>query len=202
MVGDAIGIKEEGGILNQTAQEVEIKCLPMDIPNSIDVNIESLSIYGNHISDCLDVDFSELEMENVSVNDCGNDGIDFSFSKIVNQDLKQMLISPNLINYRSITDNIELDFKNKDLTNNQQDIIKKAFNEKNIFLVQGPPGTGKTTIIKEMIYQTIKQDKYSKILKRERNQKKKEHIKKVKGQWYLNNKESIQRQQKMYRASI
>jgi superfamily I DNA and/or RNA helicase len=57
-----------------------------------------------------------------------------------------------------------LDFKNKDLTNNQQDIIKKAFNEKNIFLVQGPPGTGKTTIIKEMIYQTIKQDKYSKIL--------------------------------------
>jgi len=89
---------------------------------------------------------------------------DFSFSKIVNQDLKQMLISPNLINYRPITNNFELNFKNKYLTNNQQDIIKKAFNEKNIFLVQGPPGTGKTTIIKEMIYQTIKQDKYSKIL--------------------------------------
>jgi len=89
---------------------------------------------------------------------------DFSFSKIVNQDLKQMLISPSFINYRPITNNCELNFKNKNLTDNQQDIIKKAFNEKNIFLVQGPPGTGKTTIIKEMIYQTIKQDKFSKIL--------------------------------------
>jgi len=89
---------------------------------------------------------------------------DFSFSKIVNQDLKQMLISPNLINYRPIANNFELDFKNKDLTNNQQNIIKKAFNEKNIFLVQGPPGTGKTTIIKEMIYQTLIQDKYAKVL--------------------------------------
>ncbi len=44
LAGDAIGVKEEGGILNQTAQEIEIKCLPMDIPNSIDVNIEELSI--------------------------------------------------------------------------------------------------------------------------------------------------------------
>ena len=37
---------------------------------------------------------------------------------------------------------------------------------------------------------------------RERNQKKKDHIKNVKRKWYLNNKESIQRQQKMYRANI
>ena len=37
---------------------------------------------------------------------------------------------------------------------------------------------------------------------RERNQKKKEHIKNVKRKWYLNNKEAIQRQQKMYRANI
>lgn len=89
---------------------------------------------------------------------------DFSFSKIVNQDLKQLLISPNLISYKALVDNFELDFKNKNLTNNQKEIIKRAFNEKNIFLIQGPPGTGKTTIIKELIYQTIKQDNYSKIL--------------------------------------
>jgi len=89
---------------------------------------------------------------------------DFSFSKIVNQDLKQMLISPNLINYRPISNDFKLDFKNKNLTTNQQETIEKAFNEKNIFLVQGPPGTGKTTIIKEMIYQTLIQDKYAKVL--------------------------------------
>jgi len=89
---------------------------------------------------------------------------DFAFSKIVNQDLKQMLISPNLINYKSIFNKIELNFKNRNLTTNQKEIITKALNEKNIFLIQGPPGTGKTTIIKEMIYQTIKQNPYSKIL--------------------------------------
>ncbi|MBT5491083.1 AAA family ATPase [bacterium] len=89
---------------------------------------------------------------------------DFSFSKIVNHDLKQMLVSPNLITYKQITNNFKLNFKNNNLTVNQKDTIRKAFNEKNIFLIQGPPGTGKTTIIKEMIYQTIKQDRCSKIL--------------------------------------
>jgi superfamily I DNA and/or RNA helicase len=75
-----------------------------------------------------------------------------------------MLISPHLIDYKPITRNFELNFKNKNLTSNQQEIIKKAFNEKNIFLIQGPPGTGKTTIIKEMVYQTLKQNNDAKIL--------------------------------------
>ena len=44
LVGTPIGVKEEGGILNQVSQELEIKCLPGDIPNIIDVNIEDLSI--------------------------------------------------------------------------------------------------------------------------------------------------------------
>jgi len=44
MTGDAIGVKEEGGILNQVSQDIEIKCLPMDIPNVIEVDISSLSI--------------------------------------------------------------------------------------------------------------------------------------------------------------
>ena len=44
LIGDSIGIKEEGGILNQTAQEVDIKCLPSDIPNSIEIDISALSI--------------------------------------------------------------------------------------------------------------------------------------------------------------
>ena len=44
LVGDSVGIREEGGILNQTAQELEIKCLPLDIPNIIEVDISELSI--------------------------------------------------------------------------------------------------------------------------------------------------------------
>ncbi|ACU89390.1 AAA domain-containing protein [Desulfomicrobium baculatum] len=89
---------------------------------------------------------------------------DFASSKIVNNDIKQLLISPSLTQHKPLNCDCQLTFKNKNLTENQQEIIKKVFNEKNIFLVQGPPGTGKTTIIKELIYQTIKHDKYSKIL--------------------------------------
>tara|TARA_B100000902_G_scaffold390517_1_gene439555 strand:- start:493 stop:1170 length:678 start_codon:yes stop_codon:yes gene_type:complete len=44
MTGDAIGVKEEGGILNQVSQDIEIKCLPMEIPNVLEVDISSLSI--------------------------------------------------------------------------------------------------------------------------------------------------------------
>ena len=72
MVGDAIGIKEEGGILNQTAQEIELKCLPMDIPNSIDVNIEDLSIGDTILANQVNLDeslelISDEEMLIVSV---------------------------------------------------------------------------------------------------------------------------------------
>ena len=72
MVGDAIGIKEEGGILNQTAQEIEVKCLPMDIPNSIDVNIEDLSIGDTILANQVNLDeslelISDEEMLIVSV---------------------------------------------------------------------------------------------------------------------------------------
>ena len=44
MTGDAVGVREEGGILNQVSQDIEIKCLPMDIPNIIEVDISNLSI--------------------------------------------------------------------------------------------------------------------------------------------------------------
>jgi len=89
---------------------------------------------------------------------------DFAFSKIVNQDLKQNLITPSQITYKALASNFELYFQNENLTDNQRIIVKKAFNEKNIFLIQGPPGTGKTTIIKEMIYQVLQQNNEAKIL--------------------------------------
>ena len=42
--GDSIGLKEEGGVVNQASLEIEVKCLPGDIPNLIDVDIAELSI--------------------------------------------------------------------------------------------------------------------------------------------------------------
>lgn len=38
---------------------------------------------------------------------------DFSFSKIVNKDIKQLLISPELIQYKPIASDFKIDFKNK-----------------------------------------------------------------------------------------
>ena len=42
--GDAVGVKEEGGIVNQPLNEVEIQCLPGDIPDLIELDITDLSI--------------------------------------------------------------------------------------------------------------------------------------------------------------
>lgn len=43
LVGTPIGVKTEGGILDQVLREVEIECLPGDIPSSIDVDVSELA---------------------------------------------------------------------------------------------------------------------------------------------------------------
>ena len=43
LVGEAAGVKQEGGILEQMLREVEIECLPADIPSHIDVDISHLT---------------------------------------------------------------------------------------------------------------------------------------------------------------
>ena len=44
LIGDSIGVKEEGGIVNQPLNEIEIQCLPGDIPDLIELDISELSI--------------------------------------------------------------------------------------------------------------------------------------------------------------
>ena len=48
---------------------------------------------------------------------------------------------------------------NSKLNEDQKEAVNKMFNAPNIGLLQGPPGTGKTTVISELIYQFILQDK-------------------------------------------
>jgi len=43
--GEATGVKQQGGILEQLLREIEIECLPGDIPKSIDVDISHL-VFG------------------------------------------------------------------------------------------------------------------------------------------------------------
>ena len=61
MTGDPVGIREEGGILNQVSQDIEIKCLPMDIPNIIEVDISNLSIGDTILSSQISLG-DELEL--------------------------------------------------------------------------------------------------------------------------------------------
>jgi large subunit ribosomal protein L25 len=42
LVGTPVGVKTQGGILDQVLREVEVECLPGDIPSHIDVDVTSL----------------------------------------------------------------------------------------------------------------------------------------------------------------
>lgn len=95
--------------------------------------------------------------------------INFHNDKIKNHYLKNILIAPSIIQpelnpiFKKYIDK-EIEWQNKNLTENQKTVIKSALIEKNIFLIQGPPGTGKTTTIKELVYQFLKEIPNSRIL--------------------------------------
>jgi len=46
LMGIPIGVKTEGGILDQVLREVEVECLPADIPSHIDVDVTGLAMHG------------------------------------------------------------------------------------------------------------------------------------------------------------
>jgi len=45
LVGEAAGVKQQGGILEHVLREVEVECLPGDIPSHIDVDVTEL-VFG------------------------------------------------------------------------------------------------------------------------------------------------------------
>ncbi len=50
--GVPAGVKTAGGVLDQIMREVEIECLPSDIPDHLDVDVSNLEMYGAiHVSD-------------------------------------------------------------------------------------------------------------------------------------------------------
>jgi large subunit ribosomal protein L25 len=52
IVGKAYGVKDEHGILEEILREIEIECLPADIPNSFEVDVTQLGIGDSiHVSD-------------------------------------------------------------------------------------------------------------------------------------------------------
>jgi large subunit ribosomal protein L25 len=52
LVGVPTGVKTQGGILEHVMREVEIECLPGDIPSHLDVDVTGLELHGLiHVSD-------------------------------------------------------------------------------------------------------------------------------------------------------
>jgi len=45
LVGEPAGVKQQGGILEQLLREVEVECLPGDIPNQVELNVADL-VFG------------------------------------------------------------------------------------------------------------------------------------------------------------
>ena len=56
-LGDAVGVKDEGGILNQPLNEIEIQCLPGDIPEMVELDISELGM-GNSLN-AIDIKLDE-----------------------------------------------------------------------------------------------------------------------------------------------
>jgi large subunit ribosomal protein L25 len=46
LLGIPVGVKTQGGILDQVLREVEIECLPANIPSHIDVDVTGLEMHG------------------------------------------------------------------------------------------------------------------------------------------------------------
>ena len=46
LLGIPIGVKTAGGILDQVLREVELECLPADIPSHIDADVSDLEMHG------------------------------------------------------------------------------------------------------------------------------------------------------------
>lgn len=52
LIGIPTGVKNQGGILEHVMREVEIECLPSDIPSHLDVDVTGLELHGLiHVSD-------------------------------------------------------------------------------------------------------------------------------------------------------
>ena len=52
LVGIPVGVKTQGGVLEHVLREVEIECLPSDIPSHLDVDVSNLEMNASiHVSD-------------------------------------------------------------------------------------------------------------------------------------------------------
>ena len=44
IIGEAIGVKQQGGLLDFVNREIQIECMPSEIPENVKVDVQELSI--------------------------------------------------------------------------------------------------------------------------------------------------------------
>ena len=61
LVGEPIGVKEKQGVLEQIIREIQIRCEPREIPDSLDVDVSNLDVHDLlHVSDIQVADTVEI----------------------------------------------------------------------------------------------------------------------------------------------
>jgi large subunit ribosomal protein L25 len=61
LVGEPIGVIDEGGMLEQIIREIEIRCQPRDIPEAINVEVSNLHVHDVlHVSDIPPIEGVEI----------------------------------------------------------------------------------------------------------------------------------------------
>ena len=64
LIGEPIGVKERQGVLEQVIREIDVRCQPRDIPDSIDVDVSNLDVHDTlHVSDIKVGEGVEILME-------------------------------------------------------------------------------------------------------------------------------------------
>jgi len=61
LIGNPIGVNE-GGVLSQSLNQIEISCYPTDVPENIELNIEDLGLNEARSVDDLTIDTEDLEI--------------------------------------------------------------------------------------------------------------------------------------------
>ena len=61
LIGESIGVKE-GGVLSQSLNQVEISCYPTDVPEKIELNIDSLELNSSRNVGDLEIDIEDVDV--------------------------------------------------------------------------------------------------------------------------------------------
>jgi len=63
LIGDPVGVRENGGVLEQVIHDIPISCVPSAIPESIDVDVSGLDLHDTlHVSDLVVAEGVEIQL--------------------------------------------------------------------------------------------------------------------------------------------